>query len=291
MGIPSHSTDNQAEKVILGNHFVPWAAHGIDWRLAVGLTDDKRALHVNTTIGNSGYHPRRRPRWWLIVLIVLGHLGVGALLVRLLAPDFTASMIDRARAQITVIVTTPDEPENEPEPVLNEQPDEGAAAAAGRDAEAQEQMAPDNPLPSPRPLPEAASTGNANMAGASDKGEGTGAAGEGLGTGSGRSGQGRGGVPVTGPSVKSGSIDSARDFPIPEGGRRIREGTSVTVVFTVGVDGRAYDCSVRDPGPDPATNAQVCPMVVERIRFNPAIDALGNPVPARYGWRQEFFRR
>ncbi len=247
---------------------------------------------MSTSTGRGGgYNPRRRLRWWLILLIALGHLAAGALLVRLLAPDLTASMIEQARAQITVFVTTPADPENEPEPVLNEQPDEGAAAAAGRDAQAREQMAPDNPLPSPTPIPQAASTGNANAAGATDQGEGTGAAGEGIGTGSGRSGQGRGGVPVTGPSVRSGSIDSARDFPIPEGGRRIREGTSVTVVFTVGVDGRAHDCSVRNPGPDPATNALVCPLVVERIRFNPATDALGNRVPARYGWRQDFFRR
>ena len=104
-------------------------------------------------------------------------------------------------------------------------------------------------------------------------------------------GRGRGGGIASGPTVQSGSIDSARDFPIPEGGRRVREGSSVTVVFTVGVDGRASNCSVSRGGPDTATNALVCPLVVERIRFNPARDANGNPVPARYGWRQDFFRR
>ena len=72
---------------------------------------------------------------------------------------------------------------------------------------------------------------------------------------------------------------------------RLRSLPSTAVVFTVGVDGRASNCSVRNAGPDPATNALVCPLVIERIRFNPAIDALGNPVPARYGWRQDFFRR
>ncbi|MXO87327.1 hypothetical protein [Alteraurantiacibacter aestuarii] len=238
-----------------------------------------------------GYQPRRRPRWWLVLLIVLGHLLAGVLLARLLAPDFTASMIERATSTITVIITAPQQPENEPEPVQNPQPDEGAAAAAGRDAQAREQMAPQNPLPSPSPLPRTASTGNANAAGATAQGDGTGAAGEGIGTGSGRFGQGRGGIAVTRPSVRSGTIDSARDFPIPEGGRSVREGTSVTVVFTVGVDGRASACSVSSPGPDPQTNALVCPLVVERIRFNPATDALGNAVPARYGWRQDFFRR
>ena len=96
---------------------------------------------------------------------------------------------------------------------------------------------------------------------------------------------------MTGPSVKSGTIDSARDFPIPAGGRSVREGTSVTVAFTVGIDGRASNCSVVAGGPDPETNALVCPLVIERIRFNPATDANGQPVPARYGWRQDFFRR
>ena len=71
----------------------------------------------------------------------------------------------------------------------------------------------------------------------------------------------------------------------------MRFGTSVTVVFTVNVDGTASDCSVSVPGPDPATNALLCPLVIERIRFNPARDTDGNAVPARYGWRQDFTRR
>jgi protein TonB len=238
-----------------------------------------------------GYNPSRRPRWWLVGLLLLAHALAGVLLARLLAPDFTASVIERATSVLTVTITAPDEPENDPAAVENPEPDEGAAAEAGKQAEAKEVMAPENPLPMPTPAPRAASTGNENSAGARDEGEGTGAGGEGLGTGSGRSGQGRGGIPVKGPTVKSGSIDSARDFPIPEGGRAVREGTSVTVVFTVGVDGRASNCSVSRPGPDPATNALVCPLVIERIRFNPATDANGNPVPARYGWRQDFFRR
>jgi protein TonB len=147
------------------------------------------------------------------------------------------------------------------------------------------------PRPRNTPAPRASSTGSANNSGARDQGAGTGAGGEGDGTGADRGGSGQGGVAPSGPTVRSGRIDSARDFPIPEGGRAVRDGTSVTVVFTVGTDGRAYDCSVARAGPDPATNALVCPLVVERIRFNPARDSNGNPVPARYAWRQDFFRR
>lgn len=233
------------------------------------------------------YRPARRPRWWLVVLIVLAHLAGGALLMRLLAPDFTARVVEQASSGFTVIITSPPEPDVPPAP----EPDAGAAGDPGREATARDVAAPRNPPPSPSPMPRAASTGSADASGAQASGDGTGAQGPGDGTGSGNGGRGRGGGIASGPTVQSGSIDAARDFPIPEGGRRVREGSSVTVVFTVGVDGRASNCSLSRGGPDPATNALVCPLVIERIRFNPARDANGNPVAARYGWRQDFFRR
>ena len=232
---------------------------------------------------------RRKPRWGTLVLVGLLHVAVLFGLVRAFAPDFTASVIEEATSLVSVTVYTPPPPETEPSP--DRAPDEGAAAEEGRKATPREVVAPPVPRPRNTPAPRAASTGSANTSGASDRGAGTGAGGEGEGTGAGRGGSGQGGVAPTGPSVRSGRIDSARDFPIPEGGRAVRDGTSVTVVFTVGTDGRAYDCSVARAGPDPATNALVCPLVIERIRFNPARDSSGNPVPARYAWRQDFFRR
>lgn len=232
---------------------------------------------------------RRRPRWGALVLVGLLHVAVLVGLVRAFAPDFTASVIEEATSLVSVTVYTPPPPETEPSP--DSADDEGAAAEEGRRATPREVVAPPVPRPRNTPAPRAASTGRENTSGASDQGAGTGAGGEGDGTGAGRGGSGQGGIAATGPTVRSGRIDSARDFPIPAGGRSIRDGTSVTVVFTVGTDGRAYDCSVARAGPDPATNALVCPLVVERIRFNPARDSNGDPVPARYAWRQDFFRR
>lgn len=223
----------------------------------------------------------------MLIAILHGLLFMG--LLRALAPNFTDSVIEEATSLVTVTVTTP-EPEVTPS-MAPPQPDEGAAAPPGKKAVPREVVAPEQPLPRPSPAPRASSTGTANRSGAAEAGAGTGAGGEGDGTGSGRSGSGQGGVAVTRPSVRSGNIDSARDFPVPAGGRSVRDGTSVTVAFTVGIDGRASNCTISQPGPDPATNALVCPLVIERITFNPARDASGNPVPARYGWRQEFFRR
>ena len=92
-------------------------------------------------------------------------------------------------------------------------------------------------------------------------------------------------------SVRSGEINQSRDFPIPEGGRSTRFGKSVTVVFTVTVDGRARNCSVANSQVDAETTALVCPLVIERIRFNPATTAEGTPVEARYGYRVDFRAR
>lgn len=230
----------------------------------------------------SAYQPERRPRWGLIGLLALGHLAVLALLARLLAPDFTADIVEQATQGITVIISAP------PTPPPADTPDEGAAGDPARDATARDQSAPDNPLPTPSPIPRAASTGAANASGAQADGDGTGAAGPGDGTGSGNGGQGSGGGIAAGPSVRSGELNQARDFPVPEGGRQARFGRSVTVQFTVTAQGRARDCAVLQSGVDAETTALVCPLVVEKIRFNPATRADGTAVEARYGYRVDF---
>lgn len=235
----------------------------------------------------SGYR-QKRLNWKLVVLVAAGHVLALVGLTYAFAPDFTRMVVEEAASLVTVTVRTYEEPEAAPAPSA---PDDGAAAEEGQEATPREVTAPEVPRPRTSPAPRASSTGIANQSGAAEVGSGTGAGGEGQGTGRGRSGNGRGGIAVTRPSVLSGSIDAARDFPIPEGGRQVRFGTSVTVVFTVNPDGTASDCSISAPGPDPATNALVCPLVIERIRFNPARDAAGNAVAARYGWRQDFTRQ
>ena len=150
---------------------------------------------------------------------------------------------------------------------------------------------PSRPNRSPRrtAAPQAASTGDANTSGARDQGEGTGAGGPGDGTGSGRGGQGAGGIPVTGPVKIAGDINDARDYPTPPGGREVRRGTEVIVYMTVGMDGRASNCRVTKPSPDPEADRITCELAVKRFRFKPAQNADGEPVPATYGWRQRWF--
>lgn len=228
----------------------------------------------------------RGPRWPLLTGIVIFHVFALYGLSRFLAPEFTASVEREVTNAFTVVVTAPEEPETPPEP------DEGSAGPAGEEAVPQPVTAPTSRIQSnPEPRPQASSTGTAQRSGARETGDGTGAQGEGAGTGSGNSGGGQGNGVAVRPSVASGSLDLRRDFPIPEGGREARFGTSVTVFFTVTPDGRARDCGVTRSSADAESTALVCGLVMEKIRFNPARNRAGEAVEARYGYRVDFRQR
>jgi protein TonB len=231
---------------------------------------------------------RRRPSWPLIIGIVLLHLAALYGLARALAPDLTTVVEDEVIAAFTVTITAPPDP---PPPENRSEPDEGAQGDPGRAAVAQPVTRPSSKvaLREDSPQPRAASTGTASESGAVEAGAGTGAAGSGLGTGSGNEGRGRGGVVVSKPVHISGSIDNARDFPVPEGGRAARRGTQVIVRVIVGTDGRARTCSVYRPSPDPEADRITCQLVEARLGFRPAMDANGNPVAAPFYWRQQWF--
>ncbi|WP_427967578.1 hypothetical protein [Altererythrobacter sp.] len=228
---------------------------------------------------------RRKRRPGLVLLIVLLHLAALYGLARAFAPDMTASVQRTVVSAFTVTVTAPEEDT----PVTEPEPDEGAQGDPGKKATPKPVTAPEVPNRQDTPMPRASSTGAANTSGAREEGAGTGADGSGLGTGSGLEGGGTGGVAVTRPVHISGSINNARDYPVPPGGRKARRGTQVIVRVIVGVNGRASNCTIYRASPDPEADRITCQLVVERLGFKPAQDANGNPVAAPFYWRQRWF--
>lgn len=231
-----------------------------------------------------GTSPRRRPKWGTLALVVLLHLLAIIGLARAFAPNFTARMVEQAASVLTVTITTPSE---EPLPASPE-PDEGAAAPEGREAKPREISAPvARLLVRPSAVPPVSSTGSENRSGARDEGEGSGAGGEGAGTGSGHSGSGQGNGGARRLEKIAGDINSARDYP--KKSRELRIGHSVTIQLTIGTDGLVKDCIIVEPSPDAQADAITCRLARERFRFNPALDAQGNPVAGQYRWRQRWF--
>src|SRR5687767_9479474 len=123
---------------------------------------------------------RRRPRYGLLLAVVVGHLLALAGLVRTFAPEMTARVLEDAGSLVTVTVATPPPPPPAPTrtPQPEPRPDAGAAAPPGPKAIPREVAAPAAPLPRPNPAPRVASTGAANQAGVAAAGSGTGAVGE-----------------------------------------------------------------------------------------------------------------
>lgn len=141
----------------------------------------------------------------------------------------------------------------------------------------------------PPPVPQVAAVepqqGTAAIGGTAAAGSGPGAGDGGSGAGGGGSGNGSG----TGgrrARLIAGTITS-RDYP--KEARAARLVGSVTVAFTVGVDGRASDCAVTETSGSATLDAITCQLIEARFRYAPALSANGQPINERRGWRQRWW--
>lgn len=236
--------------------------------------------------GRADLSAPRRTKVGVVLLVAVLHVALMFGLVRAFSPGTITKAAETVLSTFTVTVTTP--PPSPPPP--ERAPDKsGAAGNVGKKADANQVAAPQPKIPIAKtPAPKAPGSGSANVSGAGNAGSGTGAGGVGSGPGAGAGGTGTGGGMPTRPSVASGELNESRDFPIPPGGRQTRFGKQVIVVFTVTVDGRARDCSVSSSGVDPETTALVCPLVMRKVRFNPARRGDGTPYETRYGYKVIF---
>lgn len=219
----------------------------------------------------------------VVLLHVLAIIG----LMRAFVPDFTVAAVEKVLSSFTVTVTTPP-PQPPPKPAPKAA---GAEGAEGKKALPKEVTAPKPKLviATPSPAPRASSSGSVTTSGALSSGDGTGAGRQGSGTGAGGSGTGTGGGAPTKPVHVGGAISNASDFPIPPGGREARIGKSVTVALTISPNGRATACRVYQGSGFPESDAIVCRLAMERLRFKPATNAAGEAVTATFYWRQRFF--
>lgn len=201
------------------------------------------------------------------------------------APDQIRSIVtyDVAATQIAA-------PDPEPSPTAAPAEPEGASAAPAPLAQPRPVSAPPAVIPRPKmeSLPPVASEGDASRAGAAREGAGTGGNGGGIGTGSGVSGSGMGGNAIARRAEKIAGEIRARDYPRASVDER--DGASVTVRFTIAVDGRPRDCRIHASSGNTAVDRITCELVMERFRYRPAADAEGNPVEEIVGWRQRWWR-
>lgn len=251
---------------------------------------------MSTKVDSSGHDPglwhaaadwRARVGSALLAFVVQGL--VLAVLVLGLSPAARQAVSQSALAAFVVDDKPPPPPPSPVQAPLRAAPQATAlSGAAGAHAVPRAVIAPVPLVPLIRPpAPQVAASGAADTSGMRDAGAGTGAGATGTGGGNGASGAGQGGGGGSALMQISGNIDSAKDYP--RAGRDARIGHSALIVFTVGVDGRAHDCHVRDSSGDAESDAITCKLAQERFRFRPATDASGRPVEQIHGWRQSWF--
>jgi protein TonB len=141
------------------------------------------------------------------------------------------------------------------------------------------------PIPVPPPIPAApvAGQGNAEAAGAADvRGPGTGAGGVGTGLGSGMHGDGTGGGGAGGGRATKVRFISGRITPDDYPRRAFNAGIGGTVHlrFIVGTSGRVTDCAVTRSSGNAELDSTTCRLIMRRLRYRPATDAQGRPIPA-----------
>ncbi|KUR73568.1 hypothetical protein AQZ52_00930 [Novosphingobium fuchskuhlense] len=230
----------------------------------------------------------RRTRGWLLLAVALLHAGLGFAIFTGLAGGAITMIQEAATAAYSVPLDPPPPPP--PPPPASPVPTPKAAGAEGAAATSAK---PKPVVAAPAKIPNkamtaapAASTGDATKSGSASAGAGTGGGSAGSGTGSGGQGDGAGSGASRAVQI-AGDITATRDYPARTSNLRI--GSSVTIAFTVGADGRVHGCRVYLPSPDPEADAITCRLATERFRFHPATDRAGNPVESQYGWRQSFF--
>jgi protein TonB len=165
-------------------------------------------------------------------------------------------------------------PPKPPPPARKPQPMKKPAGAPAPKAEASPIVAPPPKLPLPSPIPAAkvAGTGSASSSGAAASGTGTGAGGSGNGSGGG----GYGDFSRFTPARLVRNL-SRGDYRLIAGGR-VPAGAAM-VSLLVQPTGLPSNCRIVRSSGDPSIDAGLCPLIVERLRFRPALDDQGRPVP------------
>lgn len=205
-------------------------------------------------------------------IIVTG--AVGAAILTGLNVEIVHRAVERLE---TFDIRLPEPPPEEPPPELTREdrsPEEEGAAGKKADPTPVVAPKPEIVLP-PRDVIAAAvqpGTGAASTSGAASSGTGTGAGGSGTGRGGGGAGAGAGNSPAQ--LVRNLSRSDYRALAAG----RLPTGRAM-VSLRVEPSGSPSNCRVVRSSGDAVVDRGLCPLITRRLRFRPARDSSGRPIP------------
>ncbi len=224
-------------------------------------------------------HSDRPDRAKAIAAVVAVHAALAAAILSGLNVELVTKAVDRLS---TFDVREPPPPPPPPPPTPKPKPDrarqpEGAPAPKAQPSPI---VAPKPVIPTPSRIVAAkvAGRGSAAASGAASSGSGSGAGGSGDGAGGG------GGGPDYSRFTPARIIRNLtrRDYgPLAAG--RLPIGRAM-VGLRVEPNGIASSCQVVRSSGDPVVDGGLCPLIVQRLRFRPALDDRGRPIAYRLNY-------
>jgi len=187
-----------------------------------------------------------------ITAVIAVHAGLAAIILTGLNVRVVSQVVEQLKT--FDIRLPPPPPPQPPPPTPRQHQAKREAGAPAKKAEATPVVAPRPRLPVQSPIPAAptAGQGSASSSGAAASGTGTGAGGSGNGPGGG---------------------GDYRDLT----GGRMPEGAAI-VALRVEPSGLASNCRVIRSSGDSSVDAGLCPLIVARLRFRPALNDQGQPI-------------
>lgn len=226
-------------------------------------------------------HADRPDQAKALAAVVGVHVLLGAVILVGLNVETVTRAVERLKT-FDITQDAPPPPVEQPPPVFEDSaaPEEEAAPANIR-SKPTPLVAPPSRITPPIPLPTSevrGPEGSDRTAGAAaTPGSGTGAGGHGTGYGGGGSGgTGSGAGDGRSPAYPLNKIPN-RDYRRIAGGRIPRG--SAAMSFRVDPSGRIADCRIVRSSGDPVVDSNLCPLAVQRLRFQPALDAQRRPIP------------
>lgn len=208
-----------------------------------------------------------------IAAVIAVHVALAAIILS----GLNVRIVSRAVERLTTIdikEPPPPPPARPPLPAPKPSQAKKAAGAPAPKAEPTSVVAPPPRIPVQTPIPAAkvASTGSASSSGAGASGTGTGAGGAGNGPGGG----GYADYSRYTPARLVRNL-SREDYRLIAGGR-LPSGAAV-VHLSVEPSGLPTNCRLVRSSGDPYVDSGLCPLITERLRFLPALNDQGRPIP------------
>jgi len=202
--------------------------------------------------------------------VVAVHVAIAAAILTGLNVRIVSSVVDQIK---TFDVPEPPPPPVQPPPAPRPQQAKQPEGAPAKKAEPTPVVAPQPRIPAPSPIPAAriAGTGSASTSGAAGAGNGTGAGGSGMGAGGGGPDYSRFTPAQLIRNLTRGDYRSIGAGRLPSG--------RAMVSLRVETNGAASACRVIRSSGDPVVDGGLCPLIEARLRFRPALDDHGRPIP------------